>query len=168
MYAKIESNSVRKYPYTQTDLKADNPSVSFPPNALTDATIRAEYGIVPVVAVAAGTKKGYIYAEGTPVKDGSDWKQVWTETAKDKANLEPGEILDVAEPSATGKKAVPGDPALDGGVWKQTWTLVDKTWEENRLDEYGSVAEQLEYIVENGVAAFITKQEAVKTKYPKS
>jgi hypothetical protein len=37
----------------------------------------------------------------------------------------------------------------------------------NRKKEYGSEAEQLEYIVENGVSAFIDKQNAVKIKYPK-
>ncbi|RLI63286.1 MAG: hypothetical protein DRO67_05970, partial [Candidatus Asgardarchaeum californiense] len=39
---------------------------------------------------------------------------------------------------------------------------VKKTPVENRIEEYGSPAEQLEYIVENGIEAFIAKQEAVK------
>jgi hypothetical protein len=33
---------------------------------------------------------------------------------------------------------------------------------------YGSITEQLEYIVENGVSAFITKQLQIKTENPKS
>ena len=37
----------------------------------------------------------------------------------------------------------------------------------NRQKEYGSLAEQLEYIVEHGVSAFIEKQNLIKTKYPK-
>ena len=37
----------------------------------------------------------------------------------------------------------------------------------NRQKEYGSIAEQLEYIVEHGVSAFIEKQNLIKTKYPK-
>ena len=37
----------------------------------------------------------------------------------------------------------------------------------NRQKEYGSIAEQLEYIVEHGVSSFIEKQNAIKTKYPK-
>ena len=37
-----------------------------------------------------------------------------------------------------------------------------------RIKEYGSTAEQLEYIVENGVDAFITKQNQIKTENPKS
>jgi formamidopyrimidine-DNA glycosylase len=37
-----------------------------------------------------------------------------------------------------------------------------------RIKEYGSTAEQLEYIVENGVEAFIEKQQQIKTDNPKS
>ena len=37
-----------------------------------------------------------------------------------------------------------------------------------RKKEYGTTAEQLEYIVENGVEAFIEKQQQIKTDNPKS
>ena len=37
----------------------------------------------------------------------------------------------------------------------------------NRRKEYGSVETQLEFLVENGVDSFITRQNAIKTKYPK-
>ena len=37
-----------------------------------------------------------------------------------------------------------------------------------RKNLYGSTAEQLEYIVENGVDAFVTKQNQIKTDNPKS
>ena len=37
-----------------------------------------------------------------------------------------------------------------------------------RINLYGSTAEQLEYIVENGVDAFITKQNQIKSENPKS
>jgi len=37
-----------------------------------------------------------------------------------------------------------------------------------RRREYGSTAEQLEYIVENGVDAFVTKQNQIKLDNPKS
>ena len=36
-----------------------------------------------------------------------------------------------------------------------------------RIKEYGTLAEQLEYIVENGVSAFIEKQQQIKTDNPK-
>ena len=37
-----------------------------------------------------------------------------------------------------------------------------------RKKEYGTTAEQLEYIVENGVDAFVTKQQQIKSDNPKS
>jgi len=37
-----------------------------------------------------------------------------------------------------------------------------------RKKEYGSTTEQLEYIVENGVQAFIEKQQQIKISNPKS
>ena len=38
---------------------------------------------------------------------------------------------------------------------------------QTRKGLYGSTAEQLEYIVENGVSAFITKQQQIKLDNPK-
>lgn len=40
-------------------------------------------------------------------------------------------------------------------------------YKEKRKKEYGSAIEQLEYIVENGLDAFITRQNNIKTQYPK-
>ena len=37
----------------------------------------------------------------------------------------------------------------------------------NRQKEYGSLAEQIEYITENGLDAWQTKVQEIKTKYPK-
>ena len=37
-----------------------------------------------------------------------------------------------------------------------------------RINLYGTTAEQLEYIVENGVEAFISKQNQIKSDNPKS
>ena len=37
----------------------------------------------------------------------------------------------------------------------------------NRQVEYGSTAEQLEYITENGLEAWQSKVQEIKTKYPK-
>ena len=37
----------------------------------------------------------------------------------------------------------------------------------NRRKEYGSIAEQIEYITENGLDAWQTKVAVIKTKYPK-
>jgi len=38
---------------------------------------------------------------------------------------------------------------------------------QTRIKLYGSTAEQLEYIVENGVDAFVTKQQQIKLDNPK-
>ena len=40
-------------------------------------------------------------------------------------------------------------------------------YKRKRKLEYGSIEEQIEYIVENGLDAFISKQNAIKSKYPK-
>ena len=37
----------------------------------------------------------------------------------------------------------------------------------NRQKEYGSIAEQIEYITENGLEAWQSKVQEIKTKYPK-
>ena len=38
---------------------------------------------------------------------------------------------------------------------------------QNRIKEYGSIAEQIEYITENGLDAWQTKVNSIKAKYPK-
>ena len=38
---------------------------------------------------------------------------------------------------------------------------------QNRIKEYGSIAEQIEYITENGLDAWQSKVNSIKTKYPK-
>jgi len=43
----------------------------------------------------------------------------------------------------------------------------NEDYKTKRIKEYGSVEEQLEYIVENGLDAFITRQSNIKLKYPK-
>ena len=39
---------------------------------------------------------------------------------------------------------------------------------QNRIKEYGSIAEQIEYITENGIDAWQSKVNSIKTKYPKN
>lgn len=41
------------------------------------------------------------------------------------------------------------------------------TYAERRLEEYGTTQEQIEFITENGLEAWQTKVESIKTKYPK-
>ena len=39
---------------------------------------------------------------------------------------------------------------------------------QNRIKEYGSIAEQIEYITENGLDAWQSKVNSIKIKYPKN
>ena len=39
---------------------------------------------------------------------------------------------------------------------------------QNRIKEYGSIAEQIEYITENGLEAWQSKVNSIKTKYTKN
>ena len=39
---------------------------------------------------------------------------------------------------------------------------------QNRIKEYGSIAEQIEYITENGLDAWQSKVNSIKGKYPKN
>ena len=43
-----------------------------------------------------------------------------------------------------------------------------ETYEDKRIKEYGSIAEQIEYITENGLDAWQSKVNSIKAKYPKS
>jgi len=168
-YAKIVSGAVAKYPYRETDLRTDNPQVSFPSNALANATMRADYGIEEVATVAQPVKPGWIITEGTPTKMGSTWTQTWTTVAKNAADVQIGEIEAVTPPVKDGFTADEGLPELKADdKWYQTWTLIENPYLISRNEAYGRPEEQLEYIVENGLAAFITRQEAIKAQYPKS
>ena len=43
----------------------------------------------------------------------------------------------------------------------------NQTQVQKRIKEYGSIAEQIEYITENGIEAWQTKVNSIKAKYPK-
>ena len=63
--------------------------------------------------------------------------------------------------------AKPTDAQLDA-LSSQATTLENNAIAvANRQKEYGTTIQQLEYIVEHGVSAFIEKQNAIKTKFPK-
>ena len=65
-------------------------------------------------------------------------------------------------------KAKPTDEQLNA-LESQATTLENNNQVINtRINLYGTTAEQLEYIVENGVDAFITKQNQIKSENPKS
>lgn len=65
------------------------------------------------------------------------------------------------------EKTKPTDEQLDD-LSSQATTLENNAIAvANRQKEYGTTAEQLEYITENGLDAWQTKVQAIKTKYPK-
>ena len=84
------------------------------------------------------------------------------------------EVAAVAKPESETHNVTEGTPTLVDGVWTQTWEQTAKTNDEltadavaKRIAEYGSTEVQLEYIMENGIAAFQTRQQTIKDKYPK-
>ena len=75
-------------------------------------------------------------------------------------------VVYIAEWNATDKPK-PTDAQLDA-LFSQATTLENNAIAvANRQKEYGSIAEQLEYITENGLNAWQTKVQTIKTKYPK-
>ena len=75
-------------------------------------------------------------------------------------------VVYIAEWNATDKPK-PTDAQLDA-LSSQATTLENNAIAvANRQKEYGSIAEQIEYITENGLDAWQTKVQAIKTKYPK-
>ena len=75
-------------------------------------------------------------------------------------------VVYIAEWNATDKPK-PTDAQLDA-LSSQATTLENNAIAvANRQKEYGSTIQQLEYIVEHGVSAFIEKQNSIKLKYPK-
>jgi hypothetical protein len=81
MYIKIKDNIIDKYPYSEGQLKSDNPQVSFPQTI--SKAILAEYGVyeVTTIEVPSITYKQNV-EEGTPELVDSVWKQVWNVTDK--------------------------------------------------------------------------------------
>ena len=57
--------------------------------------------------------------------------------------------------------------ALDSEQAAAAAAISAAAYKRKRKLEYGSTEEQLEYIVENGLDAFITRQNGIKDKYPK-
>lgn len=81
MYIKIKNNTIEQYPYSEAQLKSDNPQVSFP--EVIGASTLAEFGVYEVVTVEqpSVTYKQNL-SEGTPVNENGIWKQVWIVTDK--------------------------------------------------------------------------------------
>jgi hypothetical protein len=77
MYALIENNTVKQYPYGIDVLRRDNPQTSFPKDP-TDGLL-ASWGVLPVVRVEIPTydPKLQRVEESTPVLVDGHWTQTW-------------------------------------------------------------------------------------------
>lgn len=88
------------YPYTDTDLRRDNPQTSFP-RELTDE-VRAEFGMVAVTPTAQPTFDPLTHklVEGDPVFYDGEYLQVWNVvalTAEEIAQAQQALISDITE-----------------------------------------------------------------------
>jgi len=166
MYARVDSlDNIIKYPYTASDLRHENPNVSYPVDML--ANLEIVDNVVAVKVIDHPIKLGWHTVEKSPAIDGGVWKQVWGLEVKKVGELRRDEITAVPSPFQEGYIAYEGTPELDGDVWKQTWNQVENDWFMNRVLAYGPVAEQIEFITENGLEAWQSKVAEIKEKYPK-
>jgi hypothetical protein len=81
MYLKLNNGIIEKYPYSISELRKENPNVSFPKNI--SAEILASFNIYEVVAVTApqSTYTNNV-SEGEPQLIDGNWTQVWNVTDK--------------------------------------------------------------------------------------
>ena len=87
MYAKVENQKVIKYPYNETYLRKDNPSTSFPRNALENEDLREAFSVVEVVDKSKpdfNLQTHKCFGKNPELKNGK-WHQVWETKAKTSA-----------------------------------------------------------------------------------
>jgi hypothetical protein len=63
--------------------------------------------------------------------------------------------------------AKPTEAQLDALETQANLVESNQAQVQKRIKEYGSIAEQIEYITENGIEAWQTKVNSIKAKYPK-
>ena len=169
LHAKIENDSVAKYPYSMTDLRKDNPSTSFPRNAIENEDTRLGRSVAVVAELSKPeAKSGHKIIEGTPVLVSGAWTQTWNEVLKDPHEVLESELVKTPRPEKDWHWAEVGSPEYRDGEWHVVWNFDPVTWRVARLQEYGGPYDQLEYITENGLEAWQAKVADIKAKYPKS
>lgn len=78
LYAQIADGVVIRYPVTQTDLRRQNPDVSFPAGWLsTDLLTSFGYTVVRYAHPADFDAATHQAVEGTPIQEGDVWNQTW-------------------------------------------------------------------------------------------
>jgi hypothetical protein len=85
------------------------------------------------------------------------------------------EVSEFSAPVSETHNISEGSPELVNGNWSQSWEQSPKTSIElealvidKRRVAYGRPEEQIEYITENGLDAWQSKVDEIKTKYPKA
>jgi hypothetical protein len=81
MFIKLKNNKIEKYPYSEIELKNDNPQVSFP--AIISKELLEEYDVYEVIKTdKPSITYKQIIAEDNPINENGVWKQVWNVTEK--------------------------------------------------------------------------------------
>ena len=86
-YARVENGSVVRYPYDFLLLRKDNPSTSFPADALERADVRSTFNVVEVSEVSKPSEGVNHVNEANPVLVNGAWTQVWEETPRSAEEL---------------------------------------------------------------------------------
>ena len=81
-YARVENGSVVRYPYDFLLLRKDNPSTSFPADALERADVRSTFNVVEVSEVSKPSEDVNHVNEANPVLVNGTWTQAWEETPR--------------------------------------------------------------------------------------
>ena len=102
------------FPYTERQLRQDNPTTSFPANALSNESIRSDFGIEEVGETAIPIKKGYKAIQGEiGISDGKK-VETWDLIPKDVSELSADEITRVDPNAPEGNSVSAGTPELVG------------------------------------------------------
>jgi hypothetical protein len=169
LYAKIENDSVVKYPYSMVDLRKDNRSTSFPRNAIENEDTRTERGVTVIAeSPQPEAKSGHKMIEGDPALVSGVWTQTWNEVLKEPDEVLDSELVKTPRPEQDWYWAEVGIPEYRDSEWHVVWNSERVDWRTARTKAYGEVTEQIEYITENGLEAWQTKVADIKVKYPKS
>jgi hypothetical protein len=176
-YAKIKDETIIKWPYSQGNLRSDNPNVSFPKEALDAKETRDTFGVVEVTHAEMPSSPGHKAIQVGPVKeaDGS-WTQKWELQAKEESELISGDFTNPETPPSDELNDSDGVKIYtyvnSGAVWKTdhweiNWVKEELSYKQKRLNAYGDWQDQLEFITENGLEAWQTKVAGIKVRYPK-
>ena len=155
------------YPYTLRNLKSDFPNIGFPKSPLSNESIRKQYEIFEVAETTKPTQAGFYAVEGMPEKNGEIFSQTWSLEKKNVSDLVSSDITKTSPELRDGYKSSEGEPEFVDGEWRQTWQYTEMDWLEDRIHKYGDVAEQVEFITENGLEAWQAKVAEIKANHPK-